>query len=335
MRPLRTLAAVVAVLVVAVAGCDRPKTPPDAPAPDAGVSRSAGSPLATLTVRVQSDTIATSDLLSVDAIVTAADVARVSTPELPSTDALRVVESWASPSVMRSDGSVEQVWSFKLEPDLPGTFELPGTRVGVRNAQTGEVSFLTTEAIPITVRSLLDADDAAVSELRTVPAPPPTSGTITQTIGSLTAGVVLAAIVVLLLIAAGVTLLVRRNRVRSIIPGSRRELSRLMQSVPDLDGTARAAVLADASRILRRCIAERAGVDATTMTIAEMASACPEVLELGRIRGALEAVESHLFSGSPVEPDLAESVLRSIDQSLDELATFVPTKYVDPIGGVA
>ena len=317
-------------------GCERSVPQRPQPVTSDAITRTSSSPLATLTVQFNSSTIDTSELLTATVTVVSSEDARISPPDVPSQESLRVLESWPSPATRRPDGTIEQVWTFTLEPDLAGTWEAPSVRVGVRNAESGEVSFLSTDPAPITVESLLESTDPGeITQLRATPAPPPPAGTISETLGTLTAGVVIAALVVIFLAAGGVFYLARRNRTKSIIPSARRSVARHIDAIDTASPEAVRLILADAASTLRRCVAERAELDAPALTASELSDACPEILSVGRIRPDLEAIEAHLFSGAHIEPDAARSLLISIDHSLDELATFVPTRYVDDPGAVA
>lgn len=337
-RPTRPTWVSTALLVTcALAGaCDRPAPEPAASERPPAAMRTAESPIASLAVSIPRDSISTSDLLEVTARVASTDDAQVSKPELPSSEDLRLLETRAEPAKRRADGVIEQVWTMVLEPDLPGSFEIPGVRVAIRNARSGEVTFLTTEDWPIRVTSVLDESvGAEVSELRAAPAPPPPAGKISEALGAVTAGVVIAAILVIALAATGVYFLVRRMGGRTSIPGARRAIARQLDTLRDTPANALPGVLTEAARLLRTCVAERAGLDAPAMMAAELTEACPELISVGDTRHILESIEHLVFSGTQIEHDQAAALLDSIDRTLDELATFVPTRYIEPEETVA
>lgn len=332
-RPTRPACVRIALLVscALASACDRtgPEFAPSESSPAA--MRTAESPIASLAVSIPRDSISTSELLEVTARVTSTDDAQVSKPELPSSEDLRLLETRAGPAMRRADGVIEQSWKMVLEPNLPGSFEIPGVRVAVRNARSGEVTFLTTEPWPIRVTSVLDElVGTEVSELRVAPAPPPPAGKISEALGAVTAGVVLAAILVIALAATGVYFLVRRMGGRTSIPGARRTIARQLDMLRDTPANALPGVLTEAARLLRTCVAERAGLDAPAMMAAELTDACPELTSVGETRHILESIEHLVFSGADIEHEQAAALLGSIDRTLDELATFVPTRYLEP-----
>lgn len=329
-RPSRLAALMLLGAMLQVIGCRRAPTTVAPPPPSPGAVRVAESPIAALSVSLDTVRVATSGLLSVTARVTSTDDAQVSPPELPSTDSLRVVETRTEPTRRRPDGVIEQAWTMIVEPDLPGTFELPGVRVAVRDAKSGDVSFLTTEPVPVEVTSVLDgASSPEVSELRVVTAPPPPPGSITEAIGVATGGIVLAAIVVAGLIGAGVYVLVRRTSSRSSIPSARRAMSRQRSALKDVPRADLPGVLSDAARTLRACIAERAELDAGAMMIGELMMSCPELASVGEIRETLQSIEHIAYSGASVDHERADQLLGAIDRSLDALSTFVATRFIE------
>lgn len=311
-------------------GCERPAAQSNAQSPPLVAVRTADSPIASLSVFIPRASISTSEILEVVARVTSTDDAQVSRPELPSSDDMRLLETRAGPAKRRTDGAIEQTWTMVLEPDLPGSFEVPGVRVAIRNARSGEVTFLTTEPWPVRVTSVLDeSTDAAVSELRVAAAPPPPAGTISEAIGAVTAGIVLAALLVIAIAATGIYFLVRRLGGRSSIPAARRAITRQIDTLRDTPASALPGVLTEAARLLRACVAERAGLDAPAMMASELTDACPELISVGETRHILESIEHLVFSGSEIDHERAASLLGATDRSLDELATFVPTRYLD------
>lgn len=307
--------------------CKRASQPaPEPPAP--AVSRVAEGEGVQMLVTLDRELVSTSELVTLRVHATFQPGLVLSTPELTGHDELSITETIRTPPRRRADRAVEQSWTVSLEPDLPGPALAPGVKLTVRDTRTGSLAYIATEPIAVEVTSVLDADDATeVTELRAIPAPPPEGESIWHTLRALVGGATFAT---LLLIGVGiVTVLLITRRLRpSSITHARRRINTLAEGVDAMSAQERLAALSEASRSLRTAIAEKASIPALAMTDAELLSACPQLRHVGDLGALMPEIEAALCSGMTPDAPATRSVLARTERALDELSTFVPTRYL-------
>lgn len=327
---MRRVAAI--AILAAMASCSRHDEERHA-SPTPAVVRVAEGPGVTLRAELMDGTIATSELATLRITAVAVEGTHVSPTEYaPPEGAPRPIEVAVAPARTRPDGSVERTWTYTLEPDLAGTYTLPPAQFAYRRARSGEVGFVATEPVEITVTSVLDdGDSREVTELRAVAAPPPPGGTFGEALTIAVSGSALGLVVIAAGIGAGVYW-ARRLRRRSGFPQARRAVTRLIEEVPNADARARTDAVARGARIVRECIRERTELPALSMTGEELAEACPELRDMDNIPRLLDEIERAVYAGAGLSAEEAASFLRGVDRAVDDLSTFVPTKYVDATG---
>ncbi len=205
----------------------------------------------------------------------------------------------------------------------------PGVRLAVRDTRAGTLSYVATEPIPIAVVSVLGAGESVeVSELRAIPAPPPSGESIWNRLGAIVGGVSFAALVI---VAIGVVLVVviRRRLRGSPISAARKRVQALTSDSAGMDPKRREEAIAECSALLRRSIAERTGILAGAMTGPEILEACPQLRYIRDLDSLLPDLERAICSGDTPDAQATKSIFERCERSLDELATFVPTGFIE------
>lgn len=320
-----------AFLACASLGCARtPPPPPATPAPAA--TRIADGEGIQMTVTLDRDRVLTSELITLRAHATFRPGLVLSPPELSGQQELAISDTIRTPPRRRTDGAVEQSWVVSLEPDLPGTAVAPAVKLTVRDIRTGSLSYITTEPIPVEVASVLEAGDPIeVTELRAIPSPPPQGETIWDTMQALIGGATFAALFLIGLGVLAIVAITRRLR-PSPITQSRRRINALIESVDTMPDHERLSTLSEASRLLRAAIADRASVPALALTDQELLAQCPHLKDVGELDSLLPEIETALCSGLTPDSAATRSLLVRSERALDELSTFVPTRYLDQEG---
>lgn len=316
------------VVLAGALGCRRDDSPGGAE-PIPAVTRVAEGDGVVVVVTLDRDEISTSGLARLTVRTSYKAGLALSSPECVGHDGLAIVETVRSPARRRPDGAVEQSWSFALEPNLPGPAIAPGVRLAVRDTREGTLAYVATEPIPIVVVSVLDAGESVeVSELRAVPAPPPAGESIWNRLGAIVGGVSFAAIV---FVAIGVVLVVViRKRLRgSPISAARKRVQSLASDSARMDPQSRNEAIAECSALLKRSIAERTGIMAGAMTGPEVMEACPQLHYIRDLDSLLPDLERALCSGESPDASATKSIFERCERALDELATFVPTGFVE------
>jgi hypothetical protein len=325
------LARVLALLACMSLGCERaPPVPPATPEPAA--TRIATGEGIQMAVTLDRERVLTSELITLRVQATFRPGLVLSPPELSGQQELAISDTIRSPPRRRTDGAVEQSWVVSLEPDLPGPAFAPAVKLTVRDTRTGSLSYITTEPIPVEVASVLEASDPIeVTGLRAIPSPPPKGETIWDTMQALIGGATFATLFLIGLGVLAIVAITRRLR-PSPITHSRRRINAIIESVETMSDVERLASLSEASRLLRSAIADRASVPALAMTDRELLVACPHLKDVGELDSLLPEIETALCSGLTPDAAATRSLLVRSERALDELSTFVPTRYLDQEG---
>ncbi len=280
-------------------------------------------------VSIDRDRVATSELITLEISTSYRAGLVLSSPECVGQSGLSVVDTIRTPARRRSDGAVEQSWTLALEPDLPGPAIAPGLKLAVRDTREGTLAYVTTEPIPVEITSTLDASDPIeVTELRAIPAPPPVGESIWDKLGAIVGGAVFAALVIVAIGAIAV-LLIRRRLRGSTIGAARNRVAEFTDRADRMDEDSRTSAIAECSRLLRQALSERAAISAEAMTADEIFAACPQLRSIRDLDSLLPDIERALCSGETPGTNVATSVFERMDRALDELATFIPTGYVE------
>lgn len=307
--------------------CERERPPaPETPAP--AVSRVAEGDGVQMLVTLDRELVPTSELLTLRIHATFQPGLVLSSPELSGHNELSISETIRTPPRRRTDRAVEQSWTVTLEPNLPGPALAPGVKLTVRDTRTGSLAYIASEPIAVEVASVLDAGEGTeVTELRAVPSPAPEGETIWDTLRALVGGATFATIFLIGLGVLVVLLITRRLRPSSITH-ARRRIDTLVEGVNKMHDHERLAALSEASRLLRSAIVERASLPALAMTDVELLSACPQLRHVGDLEALMPEIETALCSGMTPDARATRSILVRSERALDELSTFVPTRYL-------
>ncbi|MBX3316916.1 MAG: hypothetical protein KF902_08660 [Phycisphaeraceae bacterium] len=313
-------------LFIAQACSRRPETTQSAtPTPPTQVAEGDGVLLSTTIDRREAST---SELLQLEIRTTAKAGLVLSSPELSGHQSLEVLEVVRLPAIKRPDGVVEQRWTAILEPDLPGSALAPGVKLAIRDANAGALSYVATGPIPVEIRSVLQPDDPiVVTELRSAAMPPPAGEPIWHRLRPAVAGAVAGLIVIL--VVAGSAVFVVRSRLRAPrIASSRKTIATLLLQAQGMSPTEQSRALGTCARVLRLGIAERTEVPAHAMTDAELLDRCPQLSQIPGLIDLMADIERILCSGSDISHAGVTDVLARTDRALDDLSTFIPTRYL-------
>lgn len=327
-RPARLKTAVLATLSLSIANaCSRSpesahSTPPP---PPTQVAEGDGVLLSTT---IDTREASTSELLQLEIRTTARAGLVLSTPELSGHHALDVLEVIRLPAIKRTDGVVEQRWTAILEPDLPGSALAPGVKLAIRDANAGSLSYVATDPIPVEIRSVLRPDDPiVVTELRAEAMPPPAGEPIWHKVRPAVAGAV-SGLIVILTVATAAIIVVRKRLRAPNIAVSRKTIATLSLEAPGMTPSERSRALGTCSRLLRLGISERTQVPAHAMTEAELLDRCPQLSQIQGLIELISEIERILCSASETSHAEVADILARTDRALDELSTFVPTRYL-------
>ncbi|MBX3362671.1 MAG: hypothetical protein KF912_07430 [Phycisphaeraceae bacterium] len=319
--------AIAAICLSMAQACSRPTdtAQPATPTPPTQVAEGDGILLSTTIDRREAST---SELLQLDIRTTAKAGLVLSSPELTGHQSLEVLEVVRLPAIKRPDGVVEQRWTAILEPGLPGSALAPGVKLAIRDANAGTLSYIATDPIPVAINSVLQPDDPiAVTELRAAAMPPPAGEPIWHQVRPAVAGAVAGLIVIL--VVAGAAVVIIRKRLRAPrIAGSRKTIATLVLQAPSMSPTERSRAIGTCARLLRLGISERTEVPAHAMTELELLDRCPQLSQIPGLIDLMADIERMLCSGSDISHAGVTDVLSRTDRALDDLSTFVPTRYL-------
>ena len=263
---------------------------------DAGVEwrvrRSDAADGAALAVRVDRERITTAEWLTLEVEVLAAEGRAVRLPTATELEggSMRVERMHTAPPELIEDGRVRWLRRFELQPFLAGDYAVPALQVAVDGASAdGTEARLTTEAIPVTVVSVIDPAESSPRP-REVPDPVAVAPRATQ--------IALLAVMALAVAGAGAAAAfwwrrrAARNRARdALVPPHEAALRALREladgDLPERDPLAFHHAVAD---VLRRYLEQRFAVSAPERTTEELMLAVADADWLDNVqRRALHA----------------------------------------------
>jgi hypothetical protein len=245
---------------------------------------------------------------------------------------LGLIERRDFPATLGATRTLRQRWMFEFEPLELGDVVVPPIRFACRDRETGELGFVETAPYQIQVVSLLGENDATeVSEFRPVAPPPPPEQTFAQAVRVAISGVLLG-----LMMLGGIVWLfvrwLRRRQKPSGIPQARRRIESIRKRASTASGQELRSLLSEASLCVRGCMSERAELAAASMTPDEIAAACPEFENLDGSIDLLRSIDRAVFGvGDPSNHEASELLAWSA-RVIDDMGTFVPTRFLDEGG---
>jgi hypothetical protein len=261
---MRPLAAIVIGATMLDAGCqDRAD-----PRPSAAVERTMQDGAVWVVMRLDRATLTTADSLVLTLEVTAPATAGAVPPVLPPDfGEFTVVEQWVGGVKLAEGDRLTSTAVYTLESFLPGPYTIPPIEVGY-TGDAGVRRSIVTEPVGVEVESVLGAEEneAALAPPRDVvdPEPPSRMG-----LRVMAAGLALSATGC----GFGAWMILRPRNRQAADPCSKAQ-KRLVeaQAAPMPDAGATRAAVAEASRLVRECLADRVDPAATTWTTEELLS---------------------------------------------------------------
>jgi hypothetical protein len=316
--------------VFAIAGCDRGGgTPTAAP----GYSQDVGAGPVEARLTLDRDSITTAERTALTIELSAPAGVGVLPPELPGEiGGFTVIEQQRSAPRLEGDAmTVRGVYT--LEPFLDGAYTIPPITIPYtdRDGQSGRVI---TGPIAVTVRSVLPADQQAAAEIGPIRG---ITGPQDRRAPRSAVWAVGAGVLVLGAALAGWLILRRRARPAPSRCALAAERLRTMEGLPLRDGASVRAAVAEASSLLRVCLAATLDCSAEMRTTEELLSSATLTTTLAEpdmawLRANLGTADAVKFAGVIIPDTQARDLIHGALDVIDRLAEIAARP--SPAGGV-
>lgn len=234
---------------------------------DSALTTEASTADADVTVSVRDGSITTAQRTDLIVRTSTTPAIDLDVPELTGDLGEWTVSPFGIPARETVNGRQIVTRTFRLEPFLPGEYEVPALTFAWTNLDTSESGELSTEPLSVTVTTVLESDDAQLSDIKGVATPEKEYDWLT--IGLIAGGSALA----LALLAVFAVRRAMRPKIRPVdrVPAHDVALSQLDALDPSSVTSERSAVrfYSDASGVVRTYIEDRFEIRAPELTTEE------------------------------------------------------------------